>query len=48
MGESKMFTIRVPIADIERWKGVAGDNMSEWVRLACNAQAARDEKKKNA
>lgn len=48
MGESKMFAIRVPIEDIERWKQAVGahGNISEWVRLACNKQAIRDEKQK--
>lgn len=48
MGESKMLTIRVPIADIERWKRAVSEhgNISEWMRAACNKQASRDEKQK--
>jgi hypothetical protein len=48
MGESKMFTIRVPVEDIKRWKQAVGahGNISEWVRMACNKQAIKDEKQK--
>ncbi len=45
MGDSKMLTIRAPIEDIERWKRAAGaGKLSEWIRAACNRQAARDER----
>jgi hypothetical protein len=49
MGATEMLSIRVPAEDIERWKRCAGHGkLSEWIRLACDKQAARDEKREKA
>ena len=32
---SAIIKLRVPIAELKRWRGAAGDNLSGWIRSCC-------------
>lgn len=34
--KSETIKLRVPTDDLERWKALGGENLSDWIRAQCN------------